>query len=108
MLLILSTGVVFITVAWLSNLEKALASGVIFGIFASIVSVKWESRHDLRFWIIISGFAVIHIVGLTLIDFPELRFGLMSLPFAFADGFIMWGVLNWIEKRFPQSKQGGE
>lgn len=25
----------------------------------------------------------------------------MSLPFALADGFAIWGLLNWIERRFP-------
>jgi len=71
-------------------------------VFAAIVQMKWESRHDRRFWIAIAAFAAIHIVAIVLIKFPTPKFGLLSFPFALIDGFLMFGVLNWMEKRFPR------
>jgi len=48
-------------------------------------------------------FALIHIVALSLVKFPHYSgcsLGI-AMPFVFADGFAMWGILNWLEKRFP-------
>ncbi|KPF52365.1 hypothetical protein IP65_16515 [Novosphingobium sp. AAP1] len=99
---ILLVAIVFIAVAVISDLEKALAASVTFGVFMAIIQAKWESRNDWRFWAVIAIFAVIHIVAISVIRFPEVRAGLVSLPFALVDGFIMWGLINWIERRFPR------
>jgi hypothetical protein len=92
---------VFSLVAWASNLEKGLAAGVTFGVFAAIVQTKWASRGDWRFWAIIALFATIHVLVIFIVRFPEARAGLVSLPVALVDGFIMWGLINWVEKHFP-------
>jgi hypothetical protein len=94
--------VVFSLVAWMSNLEKGLAASVTFGVFAAVIQTKWSSRGDWRFWAIIGVFAVLHIVVLFTVSFHQVRAGLISLPFALVDGFIMWGLINWIEKHFPR------
>jgi hypothetical protein len=101
--LVMGTAVVFVAVALVASLEKALAAGVTFAVFSAVIQAKWDSRHDARFWIVISIFAFVHILAITLITFPEPRFGLVSLPLALIDGFVMFGILNWIEKRFPRS-----
>lgn len=102
----LSTVCSFFFFAFISSLESALAYSIVFGVFLSIIQTKWN-RSDPRFWIIITILAVVHIVILSAIRVPELRFGLMSLPFALIDGFAMWGLINWIERRFPNANDVG-
>jgi hypothetical protein len=97
---------IFICVALISSLEKALAFSVTFGVFLAIIQTKWENRKNKRFWIILTILAIIHVVVLSLIHIPELRFGLICLPFALADGFAMWGLINWIERCFPAKVSG--
>lgn len=99
---------VFAVAALLTNLDKALAFSVAFMVFLAIVQTKRESWSDTRFWAILTVLAIIHIVVLSLVHIPELRFGLISLPFALVDGFALWGFLNWIERtRCPiMGKQG--
>jgi hypothetical protein len=96
-----ATLAVFIVVAMLGSLEKALACSIVFGVFLSIIQTKWESQVDRRFWFIIIGLALVHVAALWLIHIPELQFGLVSLPFALVDAFAMWGLINWVERRFP-------
>lgn len=94
--------IIFASVASISNLEKGLAAMLSFGVFATIIQTKSETRkeslRDWRFWLIIAIFAVIHIVAITIIQFPELKAGLISLPFALVDGFAMWFLIKWIER----------
>jgi hypothetical protein len=99
-----AVAVVFIAVALVAPLEKALAAGVTCGVFVALIQMKWESRHDRRLWAVLGFFALIHILAISLITFPEPRYGLVSVPFALVDGFALWGILSWIEKRFPRSE----
>jgi triacylglycerol esterase/lipase EstA (alpha/beta hydrolase family) len=87
----------------MSNLEKGLASSVTFGFFAAVIQTKWPSRGDWRFWAIIAAFALLHIVVLITVRFQQVRAGLISLPFALVDGFVMWGLINWVDKHFPRA-----
>lgn len=96
-----ATLLVFVAVMLISNLEKALVFAVMFGVFSALAQSKWESRKNRLVWVILAVLAVIHIVVLSLVRIPELRFGLISLPFALVDGFAIYGLLNWIERRFP-------
>lgn len=93
-------------VTWLSNAEKGLAASSMVGVFYTIIRTKSETRKESlsehRFWAVIAILAVIHIVAISVIKFPELEAGLVSLPFALVDGFIMWGLIDWIERRFPR------
>ncbi|ROT94124.1 hypothetical protein EB810_13720 [Altererythrobacter sp. FM1] len=101
---ILAVLAAFIFVYLVSNAEKALASAVVLGVFLTIIQTKSETRKeslaDWRFWSVIAGLALIHIIAIAVINFPELRAGLISLPFALVDGFLMWWFLNWFERRF--------
>ncbi len=94
--------VIFSLVAWASNLEKGLAASVTFSVFTAVIQTKWASRRDWRFWAIIGVFAALHIAMLFVVTFPEVRAGLICLPFALIDGFVMWGLINWIEKHVPR------
>lgn len=80
---------------------EALAYSVTVGVFLSIIQTKPRKLRNRKFWTILAILAVGHIVVLSLIRIPEPRFGLMSLPFALADGFAIWWLINWIERRFP-------
>ena len=94
--------IIFALVASISTLEKGLAAMLSFGVFATIIQTKSETRKqslgDWRFWLIIAIFAFVHIVAITVIKFPELKAGLISLPFALVDGFAMWFLIDWIER----------
>jgi hypothetical protein len=93
---------VFALVAPFTSLEKGLAAGTTFFIFATIIQTKSETRKeslsDWRFWLVISVLVVIHVVVLIIIKIPELKAGLISLPFALADGFVMWFLIKWLER----------
>ena len=86
---------------------KALASCVILGAFLAVIQTKPKAQRGVRFWSLISILAMAHVVGLSVIHIPEPRVGLISMPFALADGFAMWRLLNWIERRFPAEGGGG-
>ena len=98
--------IVFALIASVTYLEKGLAAATAFYVFAIIIQTKSETRKESlserRFWVVVAVFAIIHVVAISIINFPELRAGLVSLPFALADGFIMWWLINWIERRFPR------
>jgi hypothetical protein len=92
----------------MSSLGKAFALALAFGVFLAIIQTKTESWADPRFWIILAVLAVIHVVVLSIVHIPEPRAGLEAAPFAFVDGFAMFGLLNWIERRFPRMKGAGD
>jgi hypothetical protein len=99
---------VFILVAIASSLEKAFAFSMTFGVFAAIIQTKWESRTDWRFWSILSIFAGAHLLAIYLVHFPRPQLALTFVPVAMIDGFAMWGLINWIERRFPKEVDSSE
>jgi hypothetical protein len=103
LILAAATLAVFICVAFLSTLGRALIYSVVFSVFLSIIQTK-AKKSDWQFWIIIAVLAIIHIAVLSLIRITQLKFGLIVLPFALVDGFAMWGFINWIERRFAVSR----
>jgi hypothetical protein len=81
--------------------ERAFAIAMTVFVFYALLVVKWDSRHDTRFWIAIVIFALVHVAILTIIKFPHYSGpSLIILPFALADAFAMWGVVSWLEKRW--------
>jgi hypothetical protein len=99
--LVVSTAVVFLAVSFFANLERALLFAVVSGVFVSIVQTRRRRRGDSGFWMLITALAIIHVVALSIIRLPELRFGLVVLPFALADGIVIWGLISWFERHFP-------
>ena len=101
----------FSLVTWASNPETGIVAGITLGVFVTIILTKRETRKESlaerRFWLIIAILAAIHILAISLIRVPELQFGLLVLPFALADGFAMWWLINWIERRFPLAGDTG-
>lgn len=95
---------VFCVVLLVSTPEKALASSLAFGVFLAIVESKRESWSHRRFWVIIAVLAIVHIVVVYVIHIPRLRAGAVAAPFAFVDAFAIWGLVNWIERRFPYAR----
>jgi choline-glycine betaine transporter len=104
MALVVSTAVVFLAVAMVSYIEKAFAFALCFSVFMAIAQTKRDSWRDGRFWTLLLGIAALHFIAIALIRVPEIKFGLMGLPFALVDGFAIYGLLNWIERHFPVIK----
>lgn len=101
-LILIPVGVVFFALSSFIGGGKSYALAATILVFYVVVSEKWDSRKNRNFWVTISMFAVVHAIGIWLINFSEeIRPGLIGLPFMFADGMAMWGVLIWIGKRGP-------
>jgi hypothetical protein len=43
--------------------------------------------------------ALVHLLVLSFVPLGEFRFGLVVLPFALVDGFAIWALVKWSEKR---------
>jgi hypothetical protein len=83
--------------------ERAFAVSLAVYVFYVIVTQQWARRHDRRFWLTITVFALVHVLVLSVIKFPHYSGpSLISAPFVVADGLAMWWILNLLEK--PSSK----
>ena len=98
---------VFVLVDTASGLEKAFASAMTFGVFAAVLQTKWLSIRDWRFWAVILVFLIPHVVAICFIGFPRPDLAAAFVPVAIVDGFVIWGLINWIEKRFPAGNDAG-
>ena len=92
--------VVFCAVALVSTLERALAFAVASGVFLAIIQTQPVARRNGRFWWLIGALALVHLLILSLVPLGEFQFGLVVLPFALVDGFAIWALVKWSEKRF--------
>ena len=92
----------FILVRFLS-VSQALIGGGSVGVFLAILQSKWGSRRDKPFWVVMTAFAVVHLVALAVIRFPDPRYGALVFPFVMADAFVWWVIVNRVEKHFPQA-----
>lgn len=82
---------------------KAFATAAVVAVFSTIISRKWDRLRDWRLLMTLCAFAVIHILALWIIKFPEqISPSLMVLPLAVADGLVIWWVLEWLEKRLSK------
>lgn len=100
-LMVLPGGVILFGLWPLVGQGKAFATAMCFGVFYVLISRNWEKRREIRFWLVMGGFFVLHLVGLWFIRFPPLKAGLIAFPFALADGLLMYGILTWIDRMFP-------
>ena len=92
---------VFCAVALVSSLERALVLSGGFCVFFAIIQTQPAGRRDKRFWRLIGGLALFHLLLLALVPLGQFPFGIVVLPFMLADGFAIWALLKWTEKRFP-------
>jgi len=98
-LMVVAVGVIFFGAWPLIGQGKALALAASVYVFYAVISHTEGSRDD-RFWLIIGGFACLHIAALLLISFPpEIRPGLIIFPFMLGDGFAMWALLRLVQRR---------
>jgi hypothetical protein len=95
--------VVFILVTIVSTPENGLGVSVSFGVLATVVQTKWNSRRDPRMWALIGIVGAIQIPAIFLVHIPQLSVGLICLPFALVEGFAILGLLTWMERRFPRA-----
>ena len=91
--------VVFCAVALFSTLERALLFAVASSVFLAVIQTQPVVHRDERFWWLISALALVHLLILSLVPLVEFPFGLVVLPFALVDGFAMWALVKWSEKR---------
>jgi hypothetical protein len=92
--------VVFGVVALVSTLERALVFAVASSVFVAIIQTQPTAGRDARFWRLLGALALVHLLVLSFVPLSEFKFGMVVFPFALVDGFAMWGLVKWSEKRF--------
>jgi hypothetical protein len=78
---------VFVIVAYVSTLEKALLAGTVVGAMWVAVSERWQSRDQATFWPLIAAFGIINAIAIWAIPISgEFQAGLVvSYPLAMAE-----------------------
>ena len=81
--------------------ERAFAIALVAFVFYALIVIKWSSRHEASFWILLAVFAAVHIVALSAIAFPHYAgpSASVAVPFALADGLGMYALMSWFERR---------
>jgi predicted MFS family arabinose efflux permease len=108
--MVIPIGALYFGLQYVTAVEKAFVAALSVGVFYVIISREWDKRYDTRFWALISVFALIHVIALLFIRFSHYRGPALTiaLPFMFIDGFAMWGILTWIDKRFPRKRKAAQ
>jgi hypothetical protein len=96
---------IFVPMLFVSSLERAAAAGATGGIFVAIIMTEWRRRQEWWFWAVMGVFAIVHILLIVFIKIPPLKAGIIIAPFVFADGFIMWGVINLFGRHLRKAAQ---
>ena len=90
---------VFVVVASISTLEKALLAATVFGAAWVAISERWQQREKQGFWPLVGLFALVN--ALAVWGFPvSVPFGSalsVSYPLAIAEGFFLY----WLLGRLP-------
>jgi hypothetical protein len=90
---------VFVIVAYVSTLEKALLAGTVVGAMWVAASERWQSRDKAGFWPLIVVFGIINVIGIWAIPITgEFRAGLVvSYPLAMAEGVLLYWLLGRLD-----------
>lgn len=90
---------VFVVVAWLSTMEKALLAGSAFGAVWVAVSERWNSREKAAFWPLVIAFLVVNAIAIWAIPITgEFKAGLaVSYPLGMAEGFLLYWLLGKLD-----------
>jgi phosphoglycerol transferase MdoB-like AlkP superfamily enzyme len=100
--MVLPVGASYLALRGLVQDEKAFAFALCLGVFYVLISREWSKRSSIRFWLIIAVFALVNVIGISLIKFPHYHGpSLIALPCVVADGFAMWGILTMLDRRIP-------
>jgi hypothetical protein len=79
--------------------ERAFAVALSAFVFYALLVVKWASRREATFWMALFAFAALHVAALSLFKFPHYNGpSIAAVPFAIADGLIMYAVIGWVER----------
>lgn len=102
-LMVIPIGALYFGLLKIMQEEKAFAVCLTVGVFYVIISREWAQKSNKRFWTIISSFVLLHVIAISLVRFPHYTGPSLAiaLPLMFIDGFVMWSILRWVEKRFP-------
>jgi len=87
---------VFVAVAFLSTLEKALLAATVFGAIWVAVSERWQQRDRLGFWPLIGVFALMNAVAIWALPVagPFKAALVVSYPLGMAEGFLLYWLLG--------------
>lgn len=95
---------VILALAQVASLGKAAAAGATAGLFITIVQMKWSAwRKDARFWVVVAALFVIHVIAIIDTPIPEPEIRMAVAPFIFLDGFLVFMILNRVEKHLRRS-----
>jgi hypothetical protein len=102
-LMALAASAIYLALRNLMQDERAFLAAMIAFVFYALIDAEWERRRDLSLWAILSLFAAAHVLVLSIVQIPHFEGPSLSIavPFMFIDGFAMWGILKWSEKRSP-------
>lgn len=79
--------------------ERAFVTSLTVYVFYVVMSRKWNMRRCKAFWVAIGLLALVHVIIIINIQFPEYEGpSLISFPFVVSDGFLMYWILNEIDK----------
>ena len=84
----------------LIGLAKALAGATAVVVFSVLLEQNWRFRRKKPFQIAICVLALTHIAAIWLIPFEKPGSGLVAVPIAFVDYFVLSRFLGWIRKHF--------
>jgi amino acid transporter len=100
LLVAFGAGGIYFALRMLIQDERAFLIALSAFLFYAVIASRWDNRRDKWFWIAVLVFAAIHVVVLATLRLPRFEGPSLAIaaPFMFADGFAMWGLLNWIER----------
>ena len=99
-----ATGIYF-GLRWFMQDERAFLLALSAYLFYALIDNRSDNWRDTWFWIALPFFALIHLVALSTVKLPQFEGPslLIAAPFMFLDGFAMWGLLNWLERRLSKN-----
>jgi hypothetical protein len=91
---------VFVAVALISTLEKALLAATVFGAIWVAVSERWQERDKQGFWPLVGLFAVLNAVAIWALPVVgPFKAGLaVSYPLGMAEGFLLYWMLGRLSR----------
>lgn len=97
----------FIVVASVSTLEKALLATTVSGALWVAVSERWQERARRGFWVVVAAFALANAAAIWALPVVgPFNAGLaVSYPLGLAEGFLLYWLLGRLK---PQVRNGVE
>jgi hypothetical protein len=95
---------VFVVVAFLSTLEKALLASTVSGVMWVAVSERWQERARRGFWALVGLFAFVNAIAIWALPVVgPFKAGLaVSYPLGMAEGFLFYWLLGRLKMNVRQ------